>query len=92
MTTDAPSTHAPLTLLSDDEQLFRDAVAGFANEEVRPRVAQMERDGKLDKTLIKKFFEMGLMGIEVAEEYGGAGGSLFMVALAVEEVSKIDAA
>ena len=56
--------------------MFRDAVAGFANEEVRPRVQQMERDGKIDPALITKFFEMGLMGIEVAEEYGGAGGSL----------------
>jgi alkylation response protein AidB-like acyl-CoA dehydrogenase len=86
------SSHAPLTTLSDDETLFRDAVAGFAEEEVRPRVQQMERDGKLDPALIKKFFEMGLMGLEVADEFGGAGGSLFMVALAVEEISKIDPA
>jgi alkylation response protein AidB-like acyl-CoA dehydrogenase len=84
------TSHAPLTTLSDDETLFRDAVAGFAEEEVRPRVQQMERDGKLDSTLIKKFFEMGLMGLEVAEQYGGSGGSLFMVAVAVEEISKID--
>src|SRR5204862_1576005 len=59
---------------------------------VRPRVQQMERDGKIDPALITKFFEMGLMGIEVAEEYGGAGGSCFMVALGVEEISKIDPA
>jgi alkylation response protein AidB-like acyl-CoA dehydrogenase len=85
-------SHAPLTTLSDDETLFRDAVAGFANEEVRPRVQQMERDGKIDPALIKKFFEMGLMGIEVAEQYGGADGSLFMVALGVEEISKVDPA
>jgi alkylation response protein AidB-like acyl-CoA dehydrogenase len=83
-------SHAPLTTLSDDELLFRDAVAGFANEEVRPRVQQMERDGKLDPVLIKKFFEMGLMGIEVPEQYGGAAGSLLMVALGVEEISKVD--
>ena len=75
MSTD-PLSHAPLTILSDDEAAFRDAVAGFANDEVRPRVQQMERDGKIDPALITKFFEMGLMGIEVAEEYGGAGGSL----------------
>jgi alkylation response protein AidB-like acyl-CoA dehydrogenase len=83
-------THAPLTTLSDDEALFRDAVAGFANEEVRPRVQQMERDGKLDPTLITKFFDMGLMGIEVDDQYGGSGGSLLMVAVAVEEISKVD--
>ena len=84
--------HAPLTTLSDDEMLFRDAVAGFANEEVRPRVQQMERDGKIDPALIKKFFEIGLMGIEVGEQYGGAEGSLFMVAVGVEEISKVDPA
>jgi len=92
MTTDAVVSHPPLTILSDDEELFRDAVAGFAAEEVKPRVAAMERAGKIDPVLIAKYFEMGLMGIEVAEEYGGAAGSCFMVALAVEEVSKVDAA
>ena len=82
----------PLTCLSDDESLFRDSVAGFAEEEVRPRVQQMERDGKIDPALRRKFFEMGLMGLEVPEQYGGADGSLMMVTLAVEEVSKIDPA
>jgi alkylation response protein AidB-like acyl-CoA dehydrogenase len=87
-----PPFHAPLTILSDDEAAFRDAVAGFANDEVRPRVQQMEREGKLDRVLIDKFFEMGLMGIEVAEDYGGAAGSLVMVAIGVEEISKVDPA
>ena len=82
----------PLTIFSDDEAMFRDAVAGFANEEVRPRVQEMERAGKLDPSLIGKFFEMGLMGIEVDESLGGSAGSLLMVAIAVEEVSKIDPA
>ena len=84
--------HQPLTILSDDEAAFRDAVAGFANDEVRPRVQQMERDGKIDPALIAKFFEMGLMGVEVPESLGGADGSLMMVAVAVEEISKIDPA
>jgi alkylation response protein AidB-like acyl-CoA dehydrogenase len=92
MTTDSVVSHPPLTSLSEDEELFRDAVAGFAAEEVKPRVSAMERAGKIDPTLIAKYFEMGLMGIEVPEQYGGAGGSCFMVALAVEEVSKVDAA
>ena len=82
----------PLTVLSDDELAFRDAVAGFANDEVRPRVMQMEKAGKIDPALIAKYFDMGLMGIEVPEQYGGAAGSLMMVAIAVEEVSKVDAA
>ncbi len=85
-------THSPLTILSEDETAFRDAVAELAMEEVKPRVAAMERAGKIDPALIAKYFEMGLMGIEVPEEYGGAGGSLFMVGLAVEEISKHDAA
>ncbi|MEP6990546.1 MAG: acyl-CoA dehydrogenase family protein, partial [bacterium] len=83
MTTASTVTHPPLTMLSDDEEAFRDAVAGFAAEEVKPRVSAMEKAGKIDPALIAKYFEMGLMGIEVAEQYGGAAGSLFMVALAV---------
>jgi len=90
MQTDAASS--ALTLLSEEETMFRDAVAAFAEEEVRPRVMAMERAAKMDPALIPKFFELGLMGIEVPEEYGGAGGTLFMVTLAVEEISKIDAA
>jgi alkylation response protein AidB-like acyl-CoA dehydrogenase len=85
------SAHAPLTVFSDDEQMFRDAVAAFANDEVRPRVQAMERASKIDPALFPKYFELGLMGIEVAEEYGGAGGTLTMVAIAVEEISKVDA-
>jgi len=83
--------HPPLTIFSDDEQLFREAVGGFANDEVRPRVQAMERASKIDPDLLPKYFELGLMGIEVAEQYGGAGGTLTMVAIAVEEISKVDA-
>ena len=71
--------------------MFRAAVAEFAAEEVGPRVMAMEHAAKLDPQLIPKLFELGLMGIEVPDQYGGAGGSLFMVTLAVEEISKIDA-
>ena len=81
----------PLTVLSDEELMFRDAVAAFAEDEVRPRLKQMENAAKLDKALIDACFELGLMGIEVPESLGGAGGTLFMVALAVEEISKVDA-
>ncbi|HVF38885.1 MAG TPA: acyl-CoA dehydrogenase [Gemmatimonadaceae bacterium] len=81
-----------LTTLSEEEEMFRDAVAGFAEEEVRPLVMEMEKASRISPALIPKYFELGLMGIEVPEEYGGAGGSLFMVTLAVEEISKVDAA
>src|SRR5687767_15910301 len=86
------TTASALTILSEEEVMFRDAVAGFAEEEVRPRVNTMEQAGRIDPALIPKYFELGLMGIEVPEEYGGSGGNLFMVTLAVEEISKIDAA
>src|SRR5436190_17717510 len=89
----ADTTSSPaLTLLSEEEAMFRDAVAAFAEEEVRPRVTEMEKAGRIDPALLPKYFELGLMGIEVPEQYGGAGGTLFMVTLAVEEISKIDAA
>lgn len=85
------TSRPPLTSLSEDEQAFKSAVAEFVAGEVRPRVAQMEREAKLDPALIKAFFEMGLMGIQSPEELGGAGSSVMMVTLAVEEISKVDA-
>lgn len=88
---DTISAHPPLSVLSDEEQAFKDAVAEFVNGEVRPRVVQMERDAKMDPALIKAFFEMGLMGIQAPEQYGGAGGTVMLVTLAVEEISKADA-
>jgi butyryl-CoA dehydrogenase len=92
MQNDTSSSPSALTLLSEEEIMFRDAVAAFAEEDVRPRVMEMEKAGKIDPKLLPKYFELGLMGIEVPEQYGGAGGTLFMVTLAVEEISKVDAA
>lgn len=92
MSNDLLSARPPLTILSDEELAFRDAVAEFVAGEVKPRVAQMERDAKLDPALISAYFEMGLMGIQAPEAYGGGGGSVMMVTLAVEEISKVDAA
>ncbi|HKV70150.1 MAG TPA: acyl-CoA dehydrogenase [Gemmatimonadales bacterium] len=92
MTTSADSTtQLALTRLSEEEQMFRDAVRDFAEQEIRPRVGAMERAAQLDPALIPKFFELGLMGIEVPEGLGGAGGSLFLTVLAVEELSRVDA-
>ncbi len=91
MTTDLTASHQALSTLSDEETMFRDAVAEFAEEEVRPRVRAMERAGRLDPEIIPKFFELGLMGIEVPERHGGAGGTLMMVTLAVEAMSRVDA-
>src|SRR6476646_216540 len=85
------TSSSALTLLSEEETMFRDAVNAFAEEEVRPRVMEMEKAGKIAPDLIPKYFDLGLMGIEVPEQYGGAGGTLFMVTLAVEAISKVDA-
>ena len=91
MTTDLSAAHGPLSALSEEESAFRDAVAEFAEQEVRPRVQAMERAARIDPTLIPALFDLGLMGIEVPEKYGGAGGSMMMVTLAVEEMSRVDA-
>jgi len=77
--------------LSEEERMFQGAVRDFAGQEIRPRTQAMERAAKLDPDLIPKLFELGLMGIEIPEEHGGAGGSLFMTVLAVEELSAVDA-
>jgi alkylation response protein AidB-like acyl-CoA dehydrogenase len=80
-----------MSILSEDERAFQGAVADFARGEVAPRVDAMERAAKLDPELIPKYFEMGLMGIQVPESLGGAGGSVMMVTIAVEEISRVDA-
>jgi alkylation response protein AidB-like acyl-CoA dehydrogenase len=81
----------PLTVLSEDEEMFRSSVREFAEGELRPRVQEMDEKGKLDPALIKQCFDLGLMGIETPEEYGGAGATFFNAILAVEELSRVDA-
>lgn len=88
-----PDTLAPpaLTDLSEEEGMFRDAVAEFAVSEIAPHVHAMDEAAKFRPDLIAKMFELGLMGIEVPESLGGAGGSFFMAVLAIEEMAKVDA-
>src|SRR6476646_7368953 len=81
----------PLTTLSEDEQMFRASVREFAEGELRPRVEDMDKKTKLDPALVKQCFDLGLMGIETPEEFGGAGSSFFTAILAVEELSRVDA-
>ncbi len=81
----------PLTTLSEDEQMFRASVREFAEGELRPRVAEMDEHAKFDPKLIQQCFDLGLMGIETPEEFGGAGSSFFTAILAVEELSRVDA-
>jgi alkylation response protein AidB-like acyl-CoA dehydrogenase len=80
----------PLTRLSDDEQMFVKEVEKFAATVVKPKVHEMDESEIMDKSVIDGLFEMGLMGIEVPEEYGGSGGSFFMSILAIEALSKVD--
>ena len=86
------ATRPALTVLSEEEVLFRDAVRAFAEGEVLPRARAMEEAGRYDPELLPKLFEMGLMGIDVPESLGGAGGTFFQSILAVEEISRADAA
>ena len=89
----ATSDAAPraLTVLTDEEQLFRHSVREFATNQVRPLAAEMDEHGKFSPDLIKQFFELGLMSIGIPEEYGGQGGSFFNSIVAVEELSRADA-
>ncbi len=82
---------APITTLTDDEILFRDNVRQFAEDKIRPLAKEMDEKGVFDHGLIEQFFQLGLMGIEIPEQYGGAGGRFFEAILAVEECSRADA-
>ncbi|MCB9640513.1 MAG: acyl-CoA dehydrogenase [Myxococcales bacterium] len=79
-----------LTLLSEEELMFRDAVRNFARNELAPHVLRMDHEAKMDPALIKKAFEQGFMGIEIPEEYGGAESSFFTAILAIEELAMVD--
>ena len=80
-----------LTQLTEDEQMLRDAAADFAKSSIAPLVHEMDAEAKLNKDLIKEFFEMGLMGIDIPEKFVGAGGTFMMSIVAIEQISKVDA-
>ncbi|HET7111660.1 MAG TPA: acyl-CoA dehydrogenase [Gemmatimonadales bacterium] len=88
---DAATATQPLTVLSEEELMFRDAVREFAESEVRPHVEEMDAAGQFRKEIIPKFFELGLMGIEVPEKWGGTDGTIFLAMLAIEELARVDA-
>ncbi len=80
----------PLTQLNEEELLFRETVRRFAKEQITPLVREMDESAVLNKGLLKQLFELGLMGIEIPEEYGGQGGNFFQCVLAIEELSAVD--
>jgi short-chain 2-methylacyl-CoA dehydrogenase len=82
--------HPALTALSEDERLFRDSVYEFADREIRPLVRDMDEHAKIPRELVDKLFDLGVMGIEVPEAFGGAGASFFHAVLAVEALSRVD--
>jgi alkylation response protein AidB-like acyl-CoA dehydrogenase len=80
----------PLVALTEDELMFRDSVRQFAQDAIGPKVREMDEHGKFDPEIIQQFFQLGMMGIEIPEQYGGGGGTFFEAILAVEELSKVD--
>ncbi|MDZ7808302.1 MAG: acyl-CoA dehydrogenase [Gracilimonas sp.] len=82
---------APLTQLTEDEQMLKDAAADFAEASIKPLVEEMDEKAKLDPDLVKQFFEMGLMGIDIPEKYSGGGGTFMMSIVAIEQISRVDA-
>ncbi len=89
-TSNTTLTAQALTALSEDEQLFRDSVYEFADREIRPLVRDMDEHAKIHKGLLPKLFELGVMGIEIPDAYGGGGASFFHAVLAVEAISRVD--
>ncbi len=83
-------TIAPLTKLTEDELLFQNEISKFAVSQIGPKVLEMDETEHMDPKIIQQMFDMGLMGIEIPEKFGGSGGSFFMAILAVEELAKVD--
>jgi short-chain 2-methylacyl-CoA dehydrogenase len=80
----------PLTALSDEERMFRDVVRRFARERIAPHVRAMDESAVFRKELLREMFELGLMGVEIPEEFGGQGGTFFLSALAIEAIAEVD--
>ena len=90
MTQEIAGHRAPLTLLAEDEIIFRDSVREFAEAQIRPLVREMDEHAKMSRPLVGKLFELGVMGIEIPDTWGGSGGGFFHAVLAVEELSRVD--
>ena len=84
-------SHQALTTLSEDEQAFQEAIRDFAENQIKPLVQEMDKNAQMDKGMLKQLFEMGIMGIETPEEYGGTGSSFTVACLVVEELARVDA-
>ena len=87
---DREMTREALTVLSEDEKMFQDAVSKFAKDRIGPHVSRMDEEAKIDADLFPQLFQMGLMGIEIPEKYQGAGGSFMSAILAIEALAAVD--
>ena len=90
MTHEIADAAAPLTVLAEDERIFRESVREFAEAQVKPLVREMDEQAKIPRSLVDRLFDLGVMGIEVTEAFGGSGGRFFHSVLAVEELSRVD--
>ncbi len=90
--TEAGETAAPLTRLSEDERLLRASVRAFAEAEIAPLARRMDDEARMPRTVIDRLFELGIMGVEIPEPLGGAGGHFFLSVVAVEELARVDPA
>jgi alkylation response protein AidB-like acyl-CoA dehydrogenase len=90
VTQDTATFAQPLTLLAEDERIFRDSVREFAEAQIRPLVREMDEHAKIPTSLVTQLFDLGVMGIEIPDSYGGSGGTFFHSVLAVEELSRVD--
>src|ERR1700691_2539792 len=81
---------APLTVLSEEERLFQQSIRKFARERIAPHVRSMDEESAFRDDLLAEMFEVGLMGIDIPDEYGGQGGSFFQSILAIEELARVD--
>src|SRR5687768_5352134 len=80
----------PITMLNDEERMFRESVRRFAKEQIAPHVRAMDEEGVFRPDILRQLFELGLMGIEIPEELGGQGGSFFQAVIAIEELAAVD--
>jgi len=90
MSTVLTDARPALTTLTEQELMFREAVRDFANAEVAPRVRAMDEAQEMDPELVRQLFELGLMGVEIPEAYGGTAADFFTSVLVVEELSRVD--
>ena len=89
---DKSHSPSPLTRLTEEERMFYATVRQFAQETIAPAVRTMDDEQQFAPGLVSKLFELGLMGIEIPEELGGAGGSFFDAVLAIEAIATVDPA